>query len=375
MDPRAQDRASERGPVRLGVIGAGSFVSRRHLPDAVKNPDVEVAAICRRDAAALTRMADHFQVSHDRAFTDWQRMLGDVELDAVLVATPNALHFQHARAALERGLHVLVEKPLATRHSEAQELVRLASEKGLQLGVALNPPFWAHCHQIRRALKDERMGTLEGAALYWTAPVAFAFGRGAVPEKLPGVVPPTLFRADPELTGGGYLQDGGCHLVSELLWLTGLRVRRVSALLDSFPQDMKFSLNLEMENGLLATILSAGDSHASQRRVRVTLAATGGLITVMGQEFETVVMLHGQEHRKFREAEIVPVSQPVANFVDAILDRGKLLSPGQHGADVAEVVEAAYLSANTGSVVTLPLADAPPAQAVVNHSPARSAAV
>ena len=340
-------------PVRLGILGAGSFVSRRHLPEAVKNPHVHVAALCRRDAEARATMAAHFGVPTEQAYADWQEMLAHAELDAVLIATPNSLHYEMAKAALEAGLHVLLEKPMTVRSEDAHKLVALAQDRNRLLGVALNPPFWAHCHQIRRALKDEKMGELEAAAIYWTGNAEFVFGRAPMPASGTGVVPPTLFRADPELNGGGYFQDGGSHLVSQLLWVTGLRAKRVSALMDSTPTDLRVSLSLEMANGAAASITSIGDSKVSTRRVRNTFGATGGTITVNGFDFETDINFHGQEHRRFKEADLLPVPGPITNFVDSIQGRGKLFSPGEHGAHVVEVVEAAYASATTGRVITL----------------------
>ena len=351
--------------VRLGVLGAGSFVSRRHLPDAAANPRVCVSALCRRDADARSKMAAHFGVAAEQAYEDWQVMLDKAELDAVLIATPNAYHYEMARAALGRGLHVLLEKPMTIRSQEAHALVTLARERSLQLGVALNPPFWAHCHQIRRALKDEKMGALESAMMYWTGNAEFVFGRAPMPEKGVGVVPPTLFRADPELNGGGYFQDGGSHLVSQMLWVTGLRVRRVSALMDATPADIRIALNLEMENGAVAGITGIGDSRLPVRRVRNIWGAAGGTVTVTGPEFETDINFYGQEHRKFKEADLLPVPTPISNFVDAIQGRATLLSPAEHGAHVVEVVEAAYQSAASGQAITLPPSAPTFSQAVV----------
>ena len=348
-----QPRTATPERVRLGVLGAGSFVSRRHLPEAVNNPHIQVAALCRRDADARTTMAAHFGVPTEQAYGDWQEMLAHAELDAVLIATPNSLHYEMAKAALETGLHVLLEKPMTVKAEDAHKLVALANERNLKLGVALNPPFWAHCHQIRRALKDPKMGELEAAAIYWTGNAEFVFGRAPMPTSGVGVVPPTLFRADPELNGGGYFQDGGSHLVSQLLWVTGLRARRVSALMDATPTDLRVSLSLEMENGATASITSIGNSRVSTRRVRNIYGATGGTITVSGFEFETDVNFYGEEHRRFKEADLLPVPGPVTNFVDAIQGRGKLFSPGEHGAHVVEVVEAAYQAATTGRVITL----------------------
>jgi predicted dehydrogenase len=342
------------GQVRLGVLGAGSFVSRRHLPDAINNPNVCISALCRRDDEARAKMTAHFGVDTRHSYADWQEMLDKAPLDAVLIATPNLYHYEMARACLERGLHVLIEKPMTIRSQDAHALVALAHERNLQLSVALNPPFWAHCHQIRRALKDEKMGVLESAAMYWTGNAEFVFGRAPMPEKGMGVVPPTLFRADPELNGGGYFQDGGSHLVSQMVWVTGLRVRRVAALMDSTPTDLRIALSLEMENGAVATITGIGDSKMPNRRVRNIWGAANGAAIVINPEFETTIMFKGQEHRKFKESDLLPVPGPVANFVDVIQGRGKLFSTGEHGAHVVEVVEAAYESATSGRIVTLP---------------------
>ena len=339
--------------VRLGVLGAGAFVSRRHLPDAINNPSVVVSGICRRDADARAKMANHFGVPLEATYEDWRDMLDNAPLDAVLIATPNLYHFEMAQECLQRGLHVLLEKPMTLRSEDAFALVELANDRNLKLSVALNPPFWAHCHQIRRALRDTHMGQLESATMCWTGNAEHVFGRVPMPEKGVGVVPPTLFRANPELNGGGYFQDGGSHLVSEMLWVTEQKVRRVSAIMDSLPTDLRVAVTLELENGALTTIVGMGDSKMPVRRVRNMWACSNGSITVSSIEFETTIMVHGQEHRRFKEAELLPVANPVSNFVDAILGKAKLFSTSEHGAHVVEVMEAAYESAATGRTITL----------------------
>src|SRR5262252_6542005 len=124
--------------IRFGVIGAGWFASRRHLPDIVNNPHAVLASLCRRDAESLAKLAAHFKPQE--TFTDWRAMLDASRLDAVLIATPHNLHFETARAALEQGLHVLLEKPMTVRSEDARTLCAIARERGLTLAVALNPP-------------------------------------------------------------------------------------------------------------------------------------------------------------------------------------------------------------------------------------------
>ena len=363
MENEKTMRSEESKPdqIRLGVIGAGSFVSRRHLPDAQNCANVMLAALCRRDDAARTRMAEHFGVALPNAFADWRQMLAEAPLDAVLIATPNSLHFEQARVALEQGLHVLLEKPMTVRSEEARELVRLARERDLRLSVALNPPYWAHCHRARRALAGEAMGALESVSLYWSGTADYLFGRGPQPANLPGVVPPTSYRADPELNGGGYFVDGGPHMVSELIWVTGQRIRRVTAFMDSTPSDMRATLSVEFENGAVGTLNSIGDSRYSQRRVLNIFGCANGMVQIKNFDFETTITCTGHEPETFKEADLARVGTPVGNFADAIQGLAPLFSPGEHGAHVVEVVEAAYRSAATGRAVLLDLPDGPEA--------------
>ena len=146
------------------------------------------------------------------------------------------------------------------------------------------------------------------------------------------------------MNGGGYFADAGPHLVSELLWITGLRPKRVAALMDALPVDMRVAISFEMEGGAIATITSIGDSHFEKRRVRNVFSASHGTISIIHPEFETHIQVQGMEPVKFREADLMPVAGPVANFIDAIQGRAKLFSPGEHGADVVQVVEAIYQS-------------------------------
>ena len=225
------------------MIGAGSFVSRRHLPDVQSSANLTLSALCRRDDGARARMAEHFGVAPERAFADWRQMLDETPLDAVLIATPNSLHFEQAQAALERGLHVLLEKPMTIQSEDARELVRLAREKGLQSGRGAEPALLgALPPRPARARRARRWGRWRASRSTGRAPRSHLFGRTPPPANLPGVVPPTSYRADPELNGGGYFVDGGPHMVSELIWVTGQRIRRVTAFMDATPSDMRATL-------------------------------------------------------------------------------------------------------------------------------------
>lgn len=337
--------------VRFGVIGAGAFASRRHIPDILRHGDAKLVALCRRDPEVLKRLADHFEP--ERTYTDWRKMLDECPLDAVVIATPNNLHYEQAEAALERGLHVLLEKPMTVRADEAGKLRDLAKRLGLKLLVALNPPYWAHCHAIRRAIHGGRIGEVESVSFYWAGNSEVVFADAPMPAVMPGPVNPTLFRADPAQCGGGHLMDGGAHLVSEILWVTDMCASRVACVMDQSPSDRRAALVMTLENGAIATICSVGNSHAARRRVRNAIGGSRGIITIDGFEFRTTIGTDGGESEEFTEADLPAVAGPVVNLVDAVLHQGELFSNGDHGANVQQVLAAAYESVSTSRLISV----------------------
>jgi len=335
--------------LQIGVIGAGWFASRRHLPELRSLPDAEIAALCRRNPEKLAQMAAHFGVK--RTYTDYRQMLEEMELDGVLIATPHALHYEQAKAALERGIPVLVEKPMTVTVAQGRELVALAEERGLPLLVALNPPYWRHCHALRERIQSGAVGEIEAADLRWTSNVEGVFGRVALPDSLPGLVSPTLFRADPALSGGGHLMDSGSHQVCELLWVTERRAVEVMALMDDLPVDLRYTLSVRLDNGALCTLNSLGDSHCPVRRVHNVYYGSKGTLTVDGMPFRLTWQEPEGEPATRAEEDLPPVPGPVTNFVDVLRGRAEPLCRGQDGLAVVALIEAAYESARTGKGV------------------------
>lgn len=332
--------------IRIGIIGAGSFVSRRHLPDLQRCEGVQIAALCRRDPEQLARMAGHFGVS--ATYTDYRRMLDEETLDAVLIATPHSLHYEQAREALERGLHVLLEKPIALRAEEGRRLVALARENGKQLVVTLNPPYWPHCHLLRSWIAAGRLGRIECVDIHWIGAMAHIFGKAPMPASVPGVVPPTFFRGDPALNGGGALVDGGSHLVSELLWATGLHVTRVSATMDDPDTDLRTALVMETAEGTPVTLTMLGNSAHAQRRIHDAYFGSRATAYLEGMPFRLALRDAGAPDEVVLESEMPSVPTPAADFIAAVRGRSEPFGSAQHAADVAAVIEAAYRSARSG---------------------------
>ncbi len=336
--------------VRIGVIGAGSFASRRHIPIVVQSSDAELVALCRRDKILLKKVADHFKCPN--TFTDYKEMLDSVEMDGVIIATPHALHYENAKLALERGLHILVEKPLTVKTEEAKELAQIAEDKGLIIVVALNPPYWQHTNYVRDLIQSGEIGEIEEVNINWVGNAEHVFGLAPMPDNLPGIVPPTIFRGDPKLGGGGHFIDSGSHLLSELFWTTGLNACEINAIMDNPEFDMRTTMSIKLENGALCNIINIGNSKIS-RRIHNVYFGSNGTIFVDGMPFKVTISKPDKDPIVVTERDMPPAKQPVEDFIDAILKGTKPLCSVYEGIKVVQAIESAYNSAKIGKNLKL----------------------
>jgi myo-inositol 2-dehydrogenase/D-chiro-inositol 1-dehydrogenase len=137
--------------VRVGLVGAGA-IAQHHVAILVEEPDVEVTAICDVDERKTQLFADW---TNARRFADWKEMLAADVLDALFVCTPPAHHAAPAIAALERGLAVYLEKPLARTRADGEAIVEAWQRTGAVCAVGYQ---WRSLDEL-----DDLRGLLRGA--------------------------------------------------------------------------------------------------------------------------------------------------------------------------------------------------------------------
>src|SRR5438034_5701751 len=118
---------------RIGVIGCGWWATRAHLPALAANPDAVIAGIADPDEVNRTRAAERFGIPATRVFADAADMFDKAGLDGAIVAVPHSGHAPLARAVLERGLHLLLEKPMTIGPPDARALAALAEVRKVEL--------------------------------------------------------------------------------------------------------------------------------------------------------------------------------------------------------------------------------------------------
>ena len=225
--------------IRWGVIGSGGIARRRTIPEGIsKAGNARLSVTFDKDSKANTEVARQFSATP--AATLSELLAGDVE--AVYVATPAHLHYEHVKACAEAGKHVLCEKPLGMTTAEAEEMIALCDRMGVKLGCAFMMRFAA---QHQEALKLIRQGRL-GRPVYaraqlscWYPPLAEAW------------------RQNPATGGGGSLMDMGGHSIDLLEMFFG-KVVKVACFINSTIHDYRSEdsavATLFFENGALGTV-------------------------------------------------------------------------------------------------------------------------
>ncbi|WVR04333.1 hypothetical protein IAU60_001333 [Kwoniella sp. DSM 27419] len=151
---------ADRGPLRTAVLGTGSSLSVFHLPSILLLRDkFTLHSIFERvDRGRLVELKEGGHLDGVKVVRTYQEVLDDVEVDLVVVSTPNITHYEYAKAALEAGKHVLIEKPVCTKHQEAAELYATAEARGLIMGVYQNRRWDSDFLTLRRIMDSGRLG-------------------------------------------------------------------------------------------------------------------------------------------------------------------------------------------------------------------------
>jgi predicted dehydrogenase len=353
MDQKTPREASRK--VRCGVIGAGWWGTYAHIPALLEHPNAELLAIQGLELDEARKVAKDFGIP--RAYTSPEKLLSEEQLDAIVVASPPNLHHEHAREALRKGLHVLVEKPMTLTAAQARELESLAGQTGRQLLISCPWHYTQHGQEARRLIQGGRLGEIRMISVLMTNPVDHLIrGTGTQPTHgKPYIEPRPGTYSDPQIAGGGQIYTQVSHAAAYLTFLTGAAPAEVFARFhnDGSRMDIYDALNIQLENGCLVSLASTGATAIDRRDFEVRVYGTFGILFLeLWRGSMSLVPLDGGPAEDFPPLapdEVYPERAPAKNLVDSVIDPGANLSPGSLGLAAMEVIEAACVSARTGN--------------------------
>lgn len=353
---------------RIGVVGAGWWATRAHLPAIVANGDAELAAIADPIDEKRDRAASVF--GPGRTYRDHREMLDNEALDGVVVAVPHMAHYQVALDALQAGAHLMLEKPMVVESGHAARLLQESQQRSLEIVVGYP---WHYSGQVL-AVRDWIASGEIGELLYvhsLFASIVWDLLRGdvdLVADAVGFTITPTGTDTygDPAVSGGGQAIVQITHSAALLLFMTGLVPVDVFAFMENrdVRVDLVDALAVRFEGGCIGTIGSTGSTVRTQEELlEYRLYGTGGhiLFDVLTGE-AGLYRADGTVQRNPAHLaagtrtydSVYPEDAPVNNLVDVVLSRDENRSPPQLGAAVVGLLEAAYESARTGTRHAVP---------------------
>ena len=322
-----------------GIIGIGNIVQSTIAPAMVDEPECDLVAAVSRDEGRAADFAARFGARY--TYTDYDAMLSNPEVEAVFIATPNALHADQVIAAARAGKHVLCDKPLATNVPDAERAVEACSSAGVKLGINFHNRHLPWVQDVRRLIADGLIGEVEVIHLQV----------GSGPRHYDN------WRADPEIAGLGSVHNVGVH---------GLDFLRV--ILDSDPIEVMAMFDRGPDTGqveMLALILirfgnGAMIQYNANERLRdplndIVIYGTAGRI--VGRSFTrsrsdgelAVLTESGEKITRYPAPEAHRLS--LAAFTSAVLRGDEPIASGLDGLASARVCAAIDRSAREGRLV------------------------
>ena len=189
----------------VGILGAGN-ISDTHVRAVRSLPGVEVSAVYSPTLANARRLADSAGAA---AYDDLSRFFAHTPLDIVSIGSPSGLHAEQAIAAIECGLHVLIEKPLDISAARVNAVIAAARRRNIQVGVFFQDRLKPDIVRVKRLIDEQRLGkpVMASGRVKW--------------HRSPEYYKDSRWRGTLALDGGGALMNQGIHTVDLLQWMFG----------------------------------------------------------------------------------------------------------------------------------------------------------
>ncbi len=317
-----------------GVIGIGGFLTGTIAPALVAESHCRMVAATSRDLERASEFASSFGVS--RAYDHYESMLADPEVEAVYIATPNALHSDQVIAAARAGKHVYCDKPLATNSAAAAAAVRACFEAGVHLGVNFHNRFLPWVRDVRELITSGQLGDIQV--------VEIEVGSG--PRHY------TNWRADPALAGLGSVHNVGVHALDFLRVILDAEPVEVTTMFDHAPDghsvEMLALTLIRFDNGTL--VYCNANEKLSRPRNGIVIHGTEGRAIGTGftrsrSDGDLTVETHGGEPTTTHYPAPDAHRLAVADFAHAILEDRAPSPSGVDGLRSAQLCEAIGASA------------------------------
>lgn len=347
--------------MKYALIGCGR-IATNHIKAAVNNK-LEIVAVCDLIPEAMESLLAKHELAQDESiarYTDYIAMLESVKPQLVSIATESGIHAEIALACIDRGIHVIIEKPMAMSMADADEIIRRSAEKHVKVAACHQNRFNVAVQKTRAALEAGRFGRLSHGSIHvrW--------------NRNEGYYTQAPWR-------GTWAQDGGClmnqciHGIDLLRWMMGDEVDEVyGATRQQFhdyleAEDVGMAV-VKFKNGAIGTIEGTTNVYPKNLEETLYLFGENGTVKIGGASTTNIDVWDFREEKE-ADAATRTLKEATSNvygnghtglfadMMEAIAQDRKPYIDATAGRNALEVILAIYKSQKTGMPVKLPLKD------------------
>ena len=340
--------------IKIGIIGAGSIVRHRHLPETHDNEQAEVGAVCDVVIERAEEMAAQYNC---KAYTDYKELIADKDLDAVIVAATNTTHAEMTIAALQAGKDVLCEKPMATDLEAAQKMIDTANTTGRKLMIAQNQRLEAANLKAKEIIQSGKLGKV--------LTFRSVFGHPGCEYWAIDGEDTWFFKKS--ITSMGCLGDLAIHKLDLLHWIMEDDYVEVSAFADTLNKTYPDGRLIDVEDNatcILRTIKGATGtvivSWTYQKEDNSsTFYCENGVLHLYSHPDYSIIIDYDHEKAEYhktgkKSTNVEQVKSGIIDaFVDCIIDDTEPAIPGIEGYKALQTVLACLESSRIGKVVKI----------------------
>jgi len=338
--------------IRIAIVGCGR-ISKNHFASIEKHQEnIELVAICDTNISVLKDHEEGYKVP---AYTSLEDMLDNEVLDIVALCTPSGIHPVQTEIIASRGIHVMTEKPMATRWIDGINMVKACDRANVRLFVVKQNRRNSTLQLLKRAVQEKRFGKIRMVHInvFWTRPQEY--------------YDQAKWRGTWELDGGAFMNQAS-HYVDLVDWLIG-PVASVQAM-TSTTRDIEVEdtgvLNIKWRNGALGSMAVTMLTYPKNLEGSITILGDKGSVKVGGVAVNDIQLWdfddekdydRDVENANYETTSVYGFGHPLyyKNVIDVLRGEAEPETDGREGLKSLELLIAAYLSARDGKTISLPL--------------------
>lgn len=339
--------------IRIGLVGCGR-ISKNHFEAIAHHHEaLELVAVCDIDADVMNAHSEKYKVP---GFLNMADMLDGMKLDLVSLCTPSGIHPNQTVLAAKKKVHVLTEKPMATRYADGLEMVKACDDAGVRLFVVKQNRRNTTLQLLKRAIEEGRFGKIHLVHLnvFWTRPQAY-YDQG------------NGWRGTWEFDGGAFMNQAS-HYVDLLDWLIGPveKIQAMTSTTRKIEAEDTGVLNIKWRNGALGSMSVTMLTYPKNLEGSITILGEQGTVRIGGVAVNDIQVWQFSDSRDY-DATISSASYETTsvygfghplyykNVAEVMRGTAKPETDGREGLKSLELLIGAYMAARDGTTIGFPL--------------------